>query len=107
MPREVVQHFALPFRRMENLRPALLEQDTQDDVVQCIQVILDTPLGFRELSPNFGLRDYTFAAGGIDTEKVYVAIQQSEPRAEPLLSRYIDDIDELFEHLQVGIGDVE
>lgn len=73
-----VPHLALPLR-MDRHGFAQVEQDTVDDVVQCVGVIVRTPVGAREVLPEFGIPDMTFDAATIaDLED---AVGLWEPRA--------------------------
>lgn len=84
-----VPHFDLPFRFEFNsageLHAAVNEQDSYEDVAACVTSIVRTPLGYREEMPDFGIRDQTFSAGGINTEDIQTAISLWEPRAEVLI----------------------
>ncbi len=84
-----IPHFSLPFRlvfdNMGSLHAAVNEQDSIDDVADCVEAIAICPLGFRPELPDFGLRDQTFSQGGISTEEIQIAISQWEPRADFLI----------------------
>lgn len=75
-----VPHFAYPMRISAG-RLALVEQDTIDDVRQCVAVLLRTPLGLRPLAPEIGVLDPTFSAG-VDPQELAAQLEQQEERAE-------------------------
>lgn len=56
-----------------------VEQDTIDDVRQCINVLLHTPPGSRPLAPDVGIEDQTFTR--IDTDALTSALEDQEDRA--------------------------
>lgn len=59
---------------------AVVDQDTDADIVQSVRVLLSTRPGEALLAPRFGFDDPTFAAGGVDGD-VVEAIRRFEPRA--------------------------
>lgn len=98
-----IPHFALPFRR-SGPYAVVVEQDSPDDVVQCVRAIIDTPIGFRELAPDYGIRDQTFNENGVDIEEVATAVEQHEPRADAIFDRHLDTEDDLIEYLSIALG---
>jgi len=58
----------------------LVEQDTIDDVRQCVHLLLLTPPGSRPLAPDVGVPDPTFTAG-IDPDLLAARLEEIEPRA--------------------------
>lgn len=59
---------------------AVVDQDTGEEVVQSVRVLLETRPGEALMAPRYGVDDPTFAAGGIDDDLVE-AIRRFEPRA--------------------------
>ncbi len=60
-----------------------VEQDTIDDVEQCVHVLLSTPLGSRPLAPEVGAPDPTFV--GADAAEMSSRLTDpdfGEPRAD-------------------------
>ena len=57
-----------------------IEQDTIDDVEQCVHVLLTTPLGTRPLAPDVGTVDPAFT--GADPADIQDRLADSEPRAQ-------------------------
>jgi phage baseplate assembly protein W len=98
-----VPHLSLPFRfepdALGVLHAAVNEQDSPEDVADCVQAILMCPLGFRLELPDFGLRDQTFNTPGADIDEIQTAISLYEPRADVLIeedpSQLIDMIDNI------------
>jgi hypothetical protein len=58
------------------------EQDTVDELVTNVAVIISFPLGFRDESPEFGIADPTFEQMPLDVNDVLEAVETYEPRAE-------------------------
>jgi phage baseplate assembly protein W len=100
-----VPHFAFPFR-LENGSVAVQEQDTTDEVAQCVQVLLATPLGERDEQPDYGITDPTFQAD-IDQQEILTAVAEWEPRAIPALTDETDNEDELVRTLRATVAESE
>jgi phage baseplate assembly protein W len=77
-----VPHLAFPLRLAEDGGFAVVEQDTLEDVRQCVHVVLVTPRGSRPLAPNVGIEDPAFMAG-VDAAELQAALEgdDGEPRA--------------------------
>jgi phage baseplate assembly protein W len=95
-----VPHFSLPFRFVSP-QAAVSEQDSLDEIADCVYAILVCPRGFRIESPLFGLPDPTFAMPAPDLDEIRDAIETWEPRAVALLSERPDLLDELIARVEV------
>lgn len=73
------QHLAYPLRLLPDGTFATVDQDTLDDVRQCVQVLLNTPQGIRPLAPSIGISDYAFQ--GIDPDELQALLEDQEDRA--------------------------
>lgn len=73
-------HFSLPFR-FEGYPPraAMTEQDTVDEIADCIEAIVLTRPGERLELSQFGLMDPTFI--GLNRDDLMAAIERWESRA--------------------------
>lgn len=60
----------------------VIEQDTLQEVEQCVEILLRCPTGFREELPQFGVEDQTFRENGVDLEMVANVVATWEPRAD-------------------------
>lgn len=83
----MIPHFALPFR-FEHGTFTTVEQDTLDEVVQNVEVLLGTIKGDRLAVPDFGINDPVFgpistAASSAELEDV---ISTYEPRARVVIT---------------------
>lgn len=75
-----VPHLAYPLRLSAG-RLEVVEQDTVEDVRQCVYVLLRTPRGARPLAPDVGIDDPTFT-GGVDAPELAAELERQEERAE-------------------------
>jgi phage baseplate assembly protein W len=80
-----VPQFALPFRVIGG-EVVEVEQDSPEEIGQCVEAILRTPEGTRIDEPEFGRPDETFAQLSTDSNATqYVAaVERWEPRASVL-----------------------
>jgi phage baseplate assembly protein W len=76
-----IPHFDLPFRYTGYPpKPAMVEQDSVDDVAVCVQAILLTEPGQRLGMPDFGVDDQSFRQGGASVDELKRAVMKYEPR---------------------------
>jgi hypothetical protein len=80
----IPMHFAYPFRWDTTGHAAVNEQDSQEDVVDCVICTILTPRGWRADSPHFGISDPTFGAP-VEVDLLMGEIESDEPRASPIL----------------------
>jgi hypothetical protein len=96
-----VPHFSLPFRFAPVA--AVSEQDSLDEVADCVYAVLICPVGFRVELPAFGLPDPTFSSPGPDLDVIREAVETWEPRAGLVLSEYPDVWDALVAHVEADV----
>lgn len=76
---------ALPIRFV-NGRIAEIEQDSPQEIEQCIETICRYRPHDREERPDFGIDDQTFREGGVDLNKLQQEVERLEPRADLVFS---------------------
>lgn len=97
-----VPHFSFPFRRLANGKTlAVVEQDTDDEVMDCVEVFLSTEQGERVELPDYGLPDQVFREGGVDMEQVHSQIEVWEPRA--LLNLVRVELEDLVDRVRIEV----
>jgi phage baseplate assembly protein W len=75
-------HFSFPFRvSATGTKVRVVEQDTDDEIMDCVEVVISTEPGERLDLPDFGVPDQTFQQGGVDMQVVINSIRRNEPRA--------------------------
>lgn len=81
-----IPHLAIPFRLADGNGPAAtVEQNSIDDITQCVEVLLATELGSRVELPGYGAADQTFTQQ-FDTSLILQAVTAWEPRATVTVS---------------------
>lgn len=71
-------HFAVPLRIGGSGRFAVVEQDSDDDLVSCVAACLATPQGSRAEVPEYGSPRFEFTLPA--APDVAAAVEQWEPR---------------------------
>lgn len=97
-------HFDLPFRFTGAGPAAVVEQDTDEDVHNCVQAIVRTPIGWRPYVPKFGIDDPTFEVQPVNIRHIEEQILESEPRARTLVSQDIDRFDQLVSNVLIEVS---
>lgn len=95
-------HLALPVRVDPDGTFAVVEQDTGDDVRQCVEVLFRTTPGQRIEIPEYGMADLLFAVR-IDEEEILGTIDRWEPRAIASLDIAPDLVDEMIRRVRVSV----
>jgi len=96
-------HLALPFRFV-NGAAATVEQDTPDEIAQCVEVLLRTVTGQRIEVPGFGIADPLFTQeSSRSTPNVLAQIKTWEPRARSAVSDRVESRDELVRNIKVTL----
>lgn len=80
----LIPHFDLPFRFYGN-STAVVEQDSNEDIANCVEAILRTPSGTRDDVEQFGTDDLTFSNRPVNIDLLTSQILSQEPRAEILM----------------------
>jgi hypothetical protein len=99
-------HFDLPFRFTGGTPGGVpvQEQGTFEDVANCVEMIVRTPLGFRDDAPDFGFPELELLEQPILTKDVLELVQAQEPRAAVFISEMPDKLDVLIDRLTVEVG---
>jgi phage baseplate assembly protein W len=98
----MVPHFAIPFRVDASGSAAVLDQDTFEEIAQCVGVLFSTTRGERIELPEYGIPDQVFLPENlVDTSELAAAIGKWEPRATALV--HSTAIDETLRHILVEL----
>lgn len=96
-----VPHFDLPFRF--GPQAAVVEQDSLEEIANCVYAVLVCPLGFRVELPTFGLADPTFSMPAPDLDEIRDVVETWEERAGLLLDQHPDQFDALIARVGVAV----
>jgi phage baseplate assembly protein W len=98
-------HFDIPFR-LSGSSIAVVEQDSIDDVADCVVVIVSTPIGWRDEAPTFGIPDQAMIRQPLDAAELARDIGSQEPRALLIVDERVDQTDELIALVNIGVSTV-
>jgi phage baseplate assembly protein W len=78
-------HIAFPFE-VRNGRTQVVEQNSIQEVTQCVLTCLSTPYGSRQDDPEYGIDAGLFSKQSIrqDISPILAAVEEAEPRASLL-----------------------
>lgn len=96
-------HFSFPFS-VDGSSVAVDEQDSQEEILSCVNVIVRCPVGFRVERPDFGIPDPTFRATPVNYDEIQDAVETFEPRAELDITEYPDIVDASLRHLEIDVS---
>jgi phage baseplate assembly protein W len=94
-----VPHFDIPFRWGPNGHAVTVEQDSADDVRNCVMTILRTDVGLRDDLPEFGIIQQFLRENGVSPAVILSALRRWEPRAE--LALEADEIVNMIQNVTV------
>ena len=97
-----VPHFKLPLSVGRGGSFETVEQDTIDEIAQCVEVLLATVEGQRIELPDYGIPDLAFEVD-IPRHVIESRITKWEPRAEVLIDDEPDLVDELIRRVEVRV----
>lgn len=100
---EITPHFAFPFERGKDGSVKVVEQDTQEHVMACENVIVRCPVGFREARPEFGWPWPEFRNAPLDVGELEEALRRWEPRSIARAEEYADVADASLRNIEVEI----
>jgi phage baseplate assembly protein W len=98
----MIPHFAIPFRVTASGSAAVVDQDSFEEIGQCVAVLMSTTAGERIELPDYGIPNPVFQVeSDVDTAELATAVQKWEPRATALVHSTV--IDETLRHLLVEL----
>lgn len=95
---------ALPFRFGANGQPLTVDQDSVEEVADCVETFLRTPLGHFPEQPDYGLLDPSFEEGAVDTQELAAGLAQWEERANVALEQRPDLRDRFTNVLNIQLS---
>lgn len=96
-------HFKIPFR-FTDTDAELVEQESDAEVFDNIEMVLRTRRGERIDLPEFGTLELNFQEGGVNIEALRQDIEHGEPRARELIDRDPDSINQLIDNINISPG---
>lgn len=97
-----VPHFAFPLRFESGGGATVVEQDTPEEITQCVEVLLRTHDGTRIEVPEYGVSDFAFRVD-VDRSLLLGEVERWEPRARVVFEDDIDRLDALARNIRVSV----
>jgi len=82
--------YDFPYRVDNTGRPVEVEQNTTEEIANCVQVALLTPTGTVDLIPEYGTAPRVFSQLPADTGRLVGQAERCEPRASLLAEQDLD-----------------
>lgn len=101
----MVPHFDLPFRL--GTAAAVVEQNTEDDIYNCVLASLLHHLGQRPEAPGFGAGDLAFKQQPLDLNTITEKVITDEPRAALFLEQQPNVLNTMIAEITVMVGSKE
>lgn len=97
-----VPHLRAPFEVADG-KAAVVEQDSEREIRDCVFAVLSTPVGSRMEEPDYGIPDELFELmrPGMDAAAVLAAIEEWEPRARFLLAEV--ELEDLVKQVEIRL----
>jgi phage baseplate assembly protein W len=89
-----VPRLAWPLQLAANGQLATVEQDSDEDITQCLRAILLHRVGDRTDVPELGVPDLTHGEQPLDLDGIEEVVRRHEPRVDVLLSTQPDALDQ-------------
>lgn len=100
-----IPHFALPFRIVGARGAIINEQDSEAEIMDCVDTILRYNQGHRPEKLEFGIPDQTFESPVVDGRRIQEALNEWEPRVEMIVGQSVVDlVDNLIQKITVERG---
>ena len=93
-----------PTTRVGNVATAVVEQNSFQEIANCVETIIRTPLGFRDDTPDFGFPDLTMLEQPVINKDIVELVQSQEPRSSVLMSENPDMLDVLIDRITVEVS---
>lgn len=94
-------NFDFPFR-LRNGEIQTVTPDTIEEIEACARLLLGTPVGSRDMLPDFGTPQVEFS-NHPDLQDIESALDTWEPRLRSQVDGFFDDLDESLYHLNVTL----
>jgi hypothetical protein len=107
MTHVLVPHFALPFQLAYDhgsMVPKVVEEDSVEDIISCVEAAMRTMRGERVDMPSFGMDDPTFQMLPLDLESIIAQISAHENRASIVMSETPDRLDALVDVITAEVS---
>jgi phage baseplate assembly protein W len=99
----VIPHFDIPLR-YNGATPAVVDQDTVEDIINCVEVAIRTTQGQRIEIPDFGIPDLTFSQQPVPVQEIFDTILKYEPRATILIDQNPSVINQMIAEIKVRVS---
>lgn len=102
MAHVTIPHLSIPFRVFGVRGAAHAQQDSEEEILDCVELILRYTQGHRPEKPEFGIPDFVFGQHPIHNEQIHRELVEWEPRIEMDVGfPVIDRVDPLIQSIRI------
>jgi hypothetical protein len=98
-----IPHLRFPLELDGNGEFVSVEQNSIEDIEQCVKALLRTPLGLSDELPEMGLTYQPFYEGGADVQEIQQQLAQHERRTDVLLDEDPSRLDDALSIVNVRL----
>lgn len=98
----IVPHFSFPFHT-DGTSFAVVEQDTQEEIQQCVEILLLTPSDSRLVLPEYGTPETLFTQVPVNVSAIISKLNEWEPRAAVDFNQTVDTVNQMVSHIGVSV----
>ena len=99
-----VPHFDLPFTFVGSANANVVDQDTLEDISNCVEAIVRTVIGQRQELPDFGIPDPTLQLQPVYRPDILAQVSAWEPRAVVAFDQHPDLLDSLIADVTLRVS---
>lgn len=103
----LVPHISMPFRFNPDGTVPVVEQDSDEEIWDCVRTVVRTAKGSRLEDPDLGVIPLEFQEQPVDASQVESSVTDAEPRAITLISEFPDEFQALVDHVVITEGSTD
>jgi hypothetical protein len=102
-------HFDIPFRFVittakNQESAAVVEQDSFEEIGDCVEAVIRTPLGFRSDNLTFGFPNVELMTQPLLNAEIIEMVAEQEPRAQVVMTEKPNAFDPLIDKIIVSVS---
>jgi hypothetical protein len=100
-------HFDLPFRfkyQGDGGTAVCVEEGVIKDLVNCVYLMVLTPLGYRDEAMGFGMPDIIFGQGQVMVQSIQEQLRAEDPRIGLVFDERTPDHDAMMRHIEIAVS---
>lgn len=101
--KQIALHYQAGSQGFYRSSAAVAEQDTFEDIANCVEAIIRTPLGFRDDNLTFGMPGFELMTQPVMSQIITDIVSSQEPRAEIFMEENRNEFDQFIARVIVQV----